>query len=292
MFMKNSSNSSKGICGNTNQIPPSKHWCFTLNNYTEEDIKVLEATDSSIVPRYVFQKEVGENGTKHLQGYINFQTKKRPIGFFKKQFSNLPHWEKTRNVKASINYCQKDDTREENTEIYLRGIIPKYKINIKLYMWETELVEVLKKEPDDRKIHYVIGRKGNNGKTTFAKYIYLNFPKVVVLGGKKSDMKNGIIAYQDKNDCLPRIVIINLPRSLQEYTSYGGIEEIKDMFFFSGKYEGGMVCGPNPHVIIFSNCEPRWDKMSPDRWVCYEIMGEKEKLLKREVPEAPAQIII
>ena len=186
-------------------------------------------------------------------------------------FSKKPHWEKTRNPRASEDYCQKDDTRKENTTINIRGIEPKYKLSIKLYMWEKQIIEILKGEINDRDIHYVVGKCGNNGKTTFAKWIYLNFPKVVVLGGKKDDMKNGIIKYQEKNKCLPKIVIINLPRCLQDYTSWGGIEEIKDMFFFSGKYEGGMVCGPNPHVVIFSNSEPPYDKMSMDRWKVYEI---------------------
>ena len=77
-----SSKSSKKKSGNTRQISPSKHWCFTLNNYSMDDIKVLKNTDSSIVPRYVFQEEIGEEGTPHLQGYINFNKKVRPMGFF------------------------------------------------------------------------------------------------------------------------------------------------------------------------------------------------------------------
>lgn len=268
-----SSDSSKKKSGNTRQISPSKKWCFTLNNYKEDDIKVLTNTDSSIVPTYVFQKEVGENGTNHLQGYIVFSKKTRPKGFFKNQFTNEPHWEKCRNPKAAEEYCQKDDTRLENTEPYIRGITLKYKVNINLYMWEEEIVKELKKEPNDRDIWYIIGEDGNNGKTTFAKWIFMNFPKVVVLGGKKEDMKMGIIQYQAKNKSLPRIVLINLPRCLQDYTSWGGVEEIKDMFFFSGKYEGGMVCGPNPHVIIFSNSSPPYEKMSPDRWKVRKIEG-------------------
>ena len=275
----NSSKSSKKKSGNTRQISPSKKWCFTLNNYTENDIKVLEETDSSIVPYYVFQKEIGENGTNHLQGYLVFKTKKRPKGFFKNQFSKEPHWEKAKNPKAAEDYCQKDDTRLEHTKPYIRGFEPKYKLSITLYMWEKEIVEILKTEPNDRDINYLIGKVGNNGKTTFAKWIYLNFPKVVVLGGKKEDMKMGIINYEKNNHYLPKIVLIDLPRCLHDYTSWGGIEEIKNMFFFSGKYEGGMVCGANPHVIIFSNEHPPYEKLSADRWKVWEIEGNNLPLL-------------
>jgi len=48
------------------------------------------------------------------------------------------------------------------------------------------------------------------------------------------------------------------------------------MYFYSGKYEGGMICGNCPHVLIFAN-EPRdTSKLAHDRWVIEEL------------PEAPA----
>lgn len=88
----------------------------------------------------------------------------------------------------------------------------------------------------------------------------------MVVSGKGSDMKNGIIQYKEKNGCLPKIILINVPRTSIDFVSFTGIEEIKDMFFFSGKYEGGMVCGPSPHVYIFANNRPDTNKMSADRW--------------------------
>ena len=48
--------------------------------------------------------------------------------------------------------------------------------------------------------------------------------------------------------------------------SYDGIEEIKDMMFYSGKYEGGMVVGKCPRFIVFANNPPIFEKMSADRW--------------------------
>ena len=70
----------------------------------------------------------------------------------------------------------------------------------------------------------------------------------MVLGGKSADMKNGVVEYQKNNTCLPEIVVLNIPRSFNsDYLSYTGIEEVKDMFFNSGKYEGGMIDGNSPH---------------------------------------------
>jgi len=265
--MTDSSNSSKRI-GNTKQSSPSKHWCFTLNNHTNEDIEMIKNIDRSIVPTYVFQEETGENGTPHLQGYLCFKTKKRPMSVFGK--TNKIHWEKCKNIKASIDYCQKIDTR--TGQIFKRGLPVCYVKEIdSFYDWQEKIIELLKEKPDDRSVHWYWENKGCRGKTTFCKYVYTHFEKVIVVSGKGADMKNAIIEYEKHNKCLPEIVLINIPRSSNDFISYTGIEEIKDMFFFSGKYEGGMVCGENPHVICFANNIPKLDKMSMDRWQLEEI---------------------
>lgn len=42
-----------------------RNYCFTLNNYKEEDIEKLLKSDVKYI---TFQKEVGDSGTPHLQG--------------------------------------------------------------------------------------------------------------------------------------------------------------------------------------------------------------------------------
>lgn len=103
MKVPDSSNSSTGN-GNTKhspntktkQISPAKRWCFTLNNYTDDEI-------SSIVPVFnercrlgLFSKEVGDSGTPHLQGYLEFKTKLRPNSL---GLTNKIHWEKAKGNK-------------------------------------------------------------------------------------------------------------------------------------------------------------------------------------------------
>ncbi|GAC77866.1 replication protein, partial [uncultured marine virus] len=117
MVEENSSNSS-GKSGNNKQISPCKHWCFTLNNYKEIDIEVI--CSNSSIKRYVFQEEIGVSGTPHLQGYLEFITKKRPKSEFK---SLKAHWTKTRQKKESIIYCQKADTRAPNGRVFRKGVV-------------------------------------------------------------------------------------------------------------------------------------------------------------------------
>jgi hypothetical protein len=45
------------------------------------------------------------------------------------------------------------------------------------------------------------------------------------------------------------------------------------MFFFNGKYEGGMVHGKCPHVIVFANEEPDYNKMTDNRFIVRNIRG-------------------
>lgn len=258
---KNSSNSSRGS-GNTKQIPPARNWFFTLNNYSEDDIQEIRGIKCSIVPRFVFQEETGESGTPHLQGYIQFATKKRPKGIFK---NKRIHWEKVRNVRKAIEYCQKEDTR--TGKVFYRGIEPKYTVKINRWEpWMYKVRSIVEAEPDCRKIHWIWEAVGNRGKTLLSKWLFLNMPNVVILSGKAADMKNAIVQYIQTNHVHPRTILINIPRSSAKWVSYAGIEVIKDMLFYSGKYEGGMVCGPNPHVIVMANEPPDRESVSDDQW--------------------------
>lgn len=246
--MKNSSNSSKGE-GNTKpppkkQISCAKRWCFTYNNYPEDwKNKIVPILNNCA--EYSIGEEIGETGTPHLQGYIEFNVKCRPMSVLKiKEI----HWEKCiGSRKENLNYTQKEGKFIQNFEI-------KYVEEIdNLYNWEKEIINILNTEPNNRTINWIWEPEGCAGKTIFQKYVFTHFDNVVVLSGKGSDMKNGIIQYLNINGILPKIVLINIPRCSTNFISWAGIEEIKDMFFFSGKYEGGMVCGASPHVICFSN---------------------------------------
>lgn len=253
------------------QCAPAKYWAFTLNNYTFDDIKMFKDIDSSKVPRLVFQEERGEEGTKHLQGALMFKSKGRPFTLLSHRRT---HWEKkiqTSTVPQLFNYACKSDTR--CGVMYGRGWELPYDLTLDLFLWEKEICDELDEEPNDRHINWIWESEGGVGKTTFQKWVFLHYDKVVVMSGKASDMKNGIVNYKEEHGFLPKIILINVPRSQINYLSFQGIEEIKDMFFFSGKYEGGMVCGPCPHVYIFANSEPNRENLSDDRWRVRKIDG-------------------
>lgn len=105
--------------GNTKLRQRARKYCFTLNNYTQNNIDTIILYVTTQNGQYIIGKEVGESGTPHLQGYIEF---KNAISFNSlKKIMPQAHIEKTRGNKTeNLNYCKKDND-------YLTNIIEKKK---------------------------------------------------------------------------------------------------------------------------------------------------------------------
>lgn len=80
----------------------SRSWCYTINNYKNEDIEFVKRLDCTT---HVCAKEVGESGTPHLQGSITF-TKCHRMSALKKLHPTA-HWEVTKSIEHANNYCRK-----------------------------------------------------------------------------------------------------------------------------------------------------------------------------------------
>lgn len=88
------------------RLPLSKHWCYTINNPTTGDAELIEKAKRRFV-YHVCGREVGEDGTLHMQGYVVFLNRCR-LPAVKKVFPRA-HLEikKGTSLQAS-NYCKKD----------------------------------------------------------------------------------------------------------------------------------------------------------------------------------------
>lgn len=95
--------------------PRAKFWCFTLNNYTQNDLDRL-GVEIDGVNYLVIGKEVGESGTPHLQGTICFDQRKRLPQV--KAVVGEAHCTVTRYLLQSIEYCKKDG------DIIEWGVVP------------------------------------------------------------------------------------------------------------------------------------------------------------------------
>lgn len=83
----------------------SRGWCFTTNNYDDDDIIDVLNTDADYI---CFGLEVGEQGTPHIQGYLHWNN---PISFSTvKGLLNKSHIEKAGGTpQQNIDYCSKDN---------------------------------------------------------------------------------------------------------------------------------------------------------------------------------------
>lgn len=95
--------------------------CYTLNNYTPEELKSAEEYDAC--QYHVFGKEIGEDRkTPHLQGYIELKTRKTMVGLKKIAFLKRAHIERRMgSQKQAIKYCKKDGDVHEFGEVRQQG---------------------------------------------------------------------------------------------------------------------------------------------------------------------------
>jgi len=252
----------------TARRPEAYHWFMTLNHHSEEETDELMKMATKYCKKYRIQEEIGEEGTPHLQGSLHLLKKTRMSALSK--WNKRIHWEITKNSAAADEYCNKEETATGKR--WSKGFPRTVKILPEgaLRAWQKDLLLLLRGEPDDRSIYWYYGDTGI-GKTTFCKYLSVTLG-AIALSGRSSDMRNGIIEYKKTNGDTPEIILIPIPKTFNyEYLSYEGIEVVKDMYFYSGKYEGGQVTGNCPHVVVFANVPPEEEKLAKDRWVIKKI---------------------
>lgn len=99
--------------------------CFTVNNYTDDQIKALDglakqAQTGDLVRYIVWGLEQGEEGTPHIQGYIEFM--KKMVGTkFQKLLGTKCHLEPRKGKAAeAAGYCKKGsgDKPKEGWQVY------------------------------------------------------------------------------------------------------------------------------------------------------------------------------
>lgn len=282
--------------------PRAKNWCFTLNNYTEQDLERLRGSLEDVV-YLVCGKEVGASGTPHLQGFVSFRSRKRMTQCIRT--IGQAHFSVTRFVPQSIEYCKKDgdyfeqgeapkekgrcdledfkrsvkegitdmrELRELHTGVcarypnFVKDYIADYKVKVcvathPLYPWQVELNAELNLPPDDRLIKFLVDTTGNHGKSWFCRYYCdIHDNAQIILPGKKADM-----AYLVREDC--RVFFIDAPRSKQgDFIQYDFLEELKNGYVFSSKYQSEIKRFKAPHVVVCMNEYPDMEKLSADRY--------------------------
>lgn len=101
----------------------SKSFCWTLNNYTDNEIITIQNLYNGKANYIVFGKEIGEvNKTPHLQGYIEL-TNIMKMTTLKNIIGNRCHIElRAGSQKDAVNYCKKgEQPKSEWKELKEKG---------------------------------------------------------------------------------------------------------------------------------------------------------------------------
>lgn len=250
---------------------PAKTWDFTLCNYTPEDI-VTVTRWSSETTRMVVSKEVcPETGTPHLQGRMTFRRAYRHSAL-KKQHGRC-NWTITRRYEDFI-YPMKDgseviinvDNRRKKVIKAPIGANAKTIAREDFKPWQADLANILEADVTPGVINWYWEPTGGAGKTAFIRWAIASkeLGTAVLVGGRAQDMKFAVSTMKEKGD-EPRVVFVNIAKG--GTCSYTGLEALKDGLWFSSKYESGMcMLDDEPHVVVFSNEEPDYERWTKRRY--------------------------
>jgi hypothetical protein len=286
-----------------------KNWVFTLNNYNEDDVERL-SNDNDLIEYIVFGKEVGESGTPHLQGFVQFKSRVR---FSKAQsfIGRRAHIEIAKHIAAAIKYCKKDgDFIEIGTQSAgagKRSDLDEFKESVKGGVHSAKEL---------REMHSEVFAKY---RSFCLQYIQDNLPEKEIedfdLREWQASLKEkldgeadnrSIIFVVDKTgnsgktwfahwytkktkgcqvlqpgkyadmayalDPTIRTLFVDAPRSKQgEFLQYDFFEHVKNGYVFSPKYESMVKHLSKLHVVVMMNEDPDLTKLSMDRFVIYEL---------------------
>lgn len=132
--------------------------------------------------------------------------------------------------------------------------------------WQQSLVAGLGQPADDRKIQFVVDPQGGKGKSWLVQFLISHRDDVQFLSiGKRDDLAHAI-------QIQTKVFLVDVPRGQMEFLQYSVLEMLKNCLIFSPKYQSSMKrLIARPHVVVFSNEEPDYEKLTEDRYDVIQI---------------------
>lgn len=254
-------------------------------------------------------EEIGDNGTPHIQGFIHLKANPKECGikFWRNElpYGHATHFSAARGTdEQNTKYCTKDgpflqfgeeaiaeckwsklietakrsltDCMEIDAEIFVKHYHqlkaihddynhPKMEYTLaELRDWQRQALEKLKNQ-SERKILFIVDEEGGKGKSALAKHIMTTMKSWACQGGKINDL---MYAYDESAE----YVIFDMARcNNPDYFPWNFMENLKNGWFTSTKYKGGMKMFNPPKIAVFMNESPPQNKLSQDRYDVFRI---------------------
>ncbi len=285
--------------------PQGINWCFTLNNYTDQEYATIAGLEHG-VQYLIVGKEIGLQGTPHLQGYVQFTAKKR-LTAVKSLLGVRAHLEVARGgYDANRKYCSKDG---EWCAIGVPRLVGSDKTKLKFVV-----DKMLKDGPDPKALYDEFGdtyitheakinkmyhmlvsqssRQDLVGDAVLKEWqatavdtiknqdertvtFYVDFAGNVgksflakYLVSREGAVLFNTTTLKDVAFAWQResIVLFDMCRSALEHINYGTFEAFKNGVVFSSKYESCNKYQSGVKVVVFMNEDPDMSKLSADRY--------------------------
>lgn len=239
-------NSDDNIHPHVRQVKTDSHWHITFDEYHHKG--PVKISQSKPAPKQEGLATFHDEAMEYILGFDgSWAILLRTPGRMGEYIVSKMHW-------AQVIYSQR---RPAGAELQ------------QLYPWQQQLVNELKRDPDDRKIIWYYDPVGGKGKTKLTRHLLCS-EDAFLLNGSANDIK---YAYNGE-----RIAIFDFVRNQESVISYAAIEGIKDGQYMSGKYVPCLKMHKHPYVVVFANFFPELTKLSRDRWDIRALGADKQCL--------------
>lgn len=263
-------------------------WDITISA-EDQDSDYVQQVFRKLCKKWTFQLERGEQRTeRNPDGYLHHQCR---VSFHKKAVRNsvvamlleeLDNFKVTpssnNSQKGEAFYCMKEQTRVDGPWTDRDVVMPALRTIKKmeecgLKPWQNDLLWQVDKY-DDRRIHVIIDKSGNSGKTSLMKYVYVKkLGMLVPPMNCMEDLVQFCMNFPNKP-----LYVIDMPRSMPKKhlaSMYAGIETIKSGILYDKRYQGRFMLMDEPNVVVCTNVEPKSKYLSVDRWKLWTIVDEE-----------------
>lgn len=286
-------------------MPRARYWCFTINNYADVPTSLPAGADYLIYGKEVaetgtphlqgfiaFSKRKLLTQVRGVYDGAHWTVARNvpaSIKYCKKE-GDFTEFGTAPEIKSQDGRGRRNDIRELYNAIeggirdrkelrkahasvcaryprYVEAVLNDFRDDAPvtehvLRPWQRDLYLVLQGPSSDRDVIFVVDKEGGKGKTYFCQVLFRKKKALILGSGKVADMAHVLSLVIP----VPDIVVIDVCRSKMDTLQYSFLEEVKNGYVFSPKYESCMIRFRVPHLVVMCNEEPDMAKLSADRY--------------------------